>query len=74
VSFIKSRLRRVEAKSRSLLQCSECGFRPAAPGRIVFSDQGKGFPDNPDEQCPGCSRRLWIVIEVVEGEGVTPIG
>lgn len=74
MSFIRSRLRRVETKARSS-GCSECGLSPDAPGHIVYSDSTgiglskKGLPENPDERCKGCGRRLWLVIEVVyEGE------
>lgn len=45
----------------------ECGLPPNGPGRIVYSDDAKRFPNNPDELCPGCSRPLWFVIEVVAG-------
>ncbi len=51
-----------------------CGMSPDAPGRIVYRDSAgiglHSLPENPDERCAGCGRRLWLVIEVVyEGEG-----
>jgi hypothetical protein len=68
MSFIRSRLRRAEVSVRSG-PCSECGLPPDGPGRIVYRDRtGSGLPgppENPDELCPGCGRRLWLVIEVV---------
>jgi hypothetical protein len=70
MSFIKSRLRRVESAARngpaSLGQCPECGLSPGAGGRIVYAES----PENPDERCPRCSHRLYFVIEV-RGEGAT---
>ncbi|HEV8045743.1 MAG TPA: hypothetical protein VGP38_11220, partial [Rubrobacter sp.] len=42
-------------------RCAGCGFAPASPGRIVYSD-GPARVD-PSEQCASCGRRLWFVIE-----------
>lgn len=67
---LKGRLRRLEERARGR-RCQECGLPPDGPGYIVCSDEG--LPENPDERCPKCGRRLWFVIEVVEpveGEGV----
>jgi len=65
VSFIKSRLRRMESVIRSV-RCPECSLSSDSPGRIVFSDED--LPNNVEETCPGCGMRLWFVIEIV-GEG-----
>jgi DNA-directed RNA polymerase subunit RPC12/RpoP len=73
VSFIKSRLRRIELASRRSYRCPECGLPLDGPGRIVLDRIPEGEP----EQCPQCRRWLWFVIEVVydsptpRGEGAT---
>lgn len=67
---MRGRIRRLEARARPPGgSCEECKFPPGtlAPGRIVYSD--KGLPEDPDERCPGCGRRKWFVIEVVESPG-----
>jgi hypothetical protein len=67
VSFIKGRLRRLEEHRRSG-RCPECELPPDRPGRIALIDDGtpgEGFPDDPEERCDRCSRRLWCVIEIV---------
>jgi len=75
VSFIKSRLRRIESASRCYYRCPECGLPPDGPGRIVLIVDGtpaEDFPDDPGERCERCGRRLWCVLMVVydeEGEG-----
>jgi hypothetical protein len=61
VSFIKSRLRRIESASHRSYRCPECGFAPDVPGRIVYDRIPEGEP----EQCPKCGRWLWFVIKVV---------
>jgi hypothetical protein len=73
VSFIRTRLRRLEDRQRGG-SCPECGLPPDGPGRIVYRDRTSSglhsLPENLDERCPECGRRLWLVIEVVyEGEG-----
>jgi hypothetical protein len=61
---LEGRVKRLEAWTRPPGgRCEECKFPPDAPGRIVYFD--KGLPEDPDERCPGCGRRLWFVIEVV---------
>jgi ribosomal protein L37E len=60
MSFIKSRLRRVEASVRGA-SCAECGLPPDGPGRIVHGH----IPEDAPEFCARCGRRLWFVIEVV---------
>jgi ribosomal protein S14 len=79
MSFNRSRLRRAESTVRNSSGCPECGLPPDAPGRIVYSDSTgiglPGLPENPDERCAECGRRLWLVIAVVheeEGEGGEP--
>ncbi len=66
---INSRLRRVEATSRKGSgRCGKCGLPPDGPGYTVLIDDGspeEGFPNNPEERCSRCGRRLWCVIEVV---------
>jgi hypothetical protein len=66
MSFIKSRLRRVEASARkgSGGRCQECGLSPYGPGRIVY----ERIPEGAEEVCPQCGRRLWFVIEVGDTE------
>ena len=68
MSFIKSRLRRIESASRRFYRCPECGFAPDAPGRIVVVGEGFGEVDehDPEERCDRCGRFLWFVIKVVE--------
>jgi hypothetical protein len=60
VSFIKSRLRRLEEK-RHGGSCPECGLPPDGPGRIVYDHIPEGEP----ERCPRCERPLWCVIQIV---------
>jgi hypothetical protein len=67
VSFIKGRLRRLEGRMQGG-RCPECGLTSDEPGRIVLIDDGtpaEGFPDDPEERCERCGRRLWCVIELV---------
>jgi hypothetical protein len=61
VSFIKSRLRRIELAARRSYRCPECGLSPDGPGRIVYDRIPEGEP----EHCPKCGRWLWFVIKVV---------
>ena len=76
MSFIKTRLLRLEERRRGG-RCGACGRPPDGPGRTVLIDDGipaEGFPDDSEERCERCGRRLWCVIEVVyedaEGGGV----
>ena len=67
MSFIKSRLRRIEQRARGGT-CPECGLSGDSHGRIVISDPerpDRWFPDNPDERCPECGRPLWTIIQIV---------
>jgi hypothetical protein len=59
MSFIKSRLRRLEEHIRGG-RCQECGLSPYGPGRIVYDR----IPEGAEEVCLVCGRRLWFVIEV----------
>ena len=68
MSFINSRLRKLEEANRGTFECPECGLPPNAPGRIVYRGEGapgEAFAGDPDERCPCCGRHLWTVIEVV---------
>ena len=67
MSFIKSRIRRVEASLGSG-PCTECRLPPDGPGYIVVD--GKDPVPQMPEICPKCGRntRLHIVV-VEEGEG-----
>ena len=67
MSFFKSRLRKVEQKSRSEMRCAECGLSPDGKGRIIFSDQAGPSVDL-DERCIKCGRPLFFVIEVGSAE------
>ena len=73
MSFIKSRLRRAETAIRNgpSGHCPECGLWPDAGGRVVYAESfaTAGIPEDPQERCARCGRRLWFVIEV-RGEGV----
>ena len=67
MSFIKSRLRRIEQRTRGG-SCPECGLPPDGVRRIVTSDPerpDRWFPDNPHECCPRCGRPLWTIIQIV---------
>ncbi len=64
MSFIKSRLRRIEEAARGG-RCPECRLRPDGPGYIVYSED-EGRPEHADERCLRCGRRLWFLIRVVE--------
>lgn len=64
MSFIKSRLRRLEAASRQVRRCPECGFRSQDRGYIVV-DGNDPVPELP-EVCPECGRYTRIHIVVVE--------
>ncbi len=70
---INGRLGRLESASRKGSgRCGKCGLPPDGPGRIVLIDDGspeEGFPDDPEERCGSCGRRLWYVLRVVyEGD------
>jgi ribosomal protein S27AE len=70
MSFIRSRLRRVEEAAQRG-PCPECGPGEAAdgPGHVVYHED-EGRPERADERCPRCGRPLWTVIKVVyEDEG-----
>jgi len=69
VSFIKSRLRRIELASHRSYRCPECSLSLDGPGRIVLDRIPEGEP----EQCPQCRRWLWFVIKVVY-DSPTPRG
>jgi hypothetical protein len=70
MSFIKSRLRRLEDTYGQA--CPECYHKPDR-SYVYYPDEGQEAPKPPE--CPSCGRSLGFVIEVVyEGEGVTPIG
>jgi hypothetical protein len=64
MSFIKSRLRRVEVVARSS-GGPECGLPPDGIGHIAFDR----IPEGSEEFCPRCGRRLWFLIEVGEAQG-----
>jgi hypothetical protein len=64
VSFINSRLRRLEERARGG-PCPECGGGPHGPERIAIDR----IPEGAEEFCPSCGRPLWTVIKVVyEGD------
>jgi hypothetical protein len=69
VSFINSRIRRLERHAARGGRCSECGLPPDGPRRIVL----ERIPEGEPEFCPECERPLWCVIKVVydeDGEGL----
>jgi hypothetical protein len=68
VSFIKSRLRRIETASRkgSGGACPECTLRPEDKGYIVVD--GKDPAPEMPEVCPKCGRNTRLHIVVVYDE------
>ena len=75
MSFIKSRLRRLE-EHISGGRCQECGLLPDGQGYIVLIDEKRpeeSFKGDPDERCGRCGRWLWFVIKVA-GTGDTEGG
>jgi len=67
LSFIKSRLRRLEEHIGGG-RCQECGLPPHGPGRIVLFGEAaprQTLPDNPEERCGSCGRPLWCVLRIV---------
>ena len=78
MASINNRLKRLEERGRGG-RCPECGLPPDRHGLIALIDDGspgEGFPEDPEERCERCGRRLWCVIEIVydspaaEGGGV----
>ena len=61
MSALKGRLRRLEEAARGGA-CAVCGLPPDRPNYTV--DRGEPMPENPEEECPRCGRRLWWVWEV----------
>lgn len=43
-------------------RCPMCGLPPDGPNYTI--DRGEPVPEDPDEACPRCGRRLWWVVEV----------
>jgi hypothetical protein len=77
MSFINSRLRRVEANARKgpTGRCSKCGLPPDGHGYIVLidaEDPDKSFQGDPEECCQECGRRLYFVIEVASQTECVP--
>ena len=63
MSYIESRLRRLEERRRSG-PCHRCKLSPDGPGYITIDH----IPEGAEENCPVCGRPLWIVIKVVYGD------
>lgn len=61
MSALKGRLRRIDEAARGGA-CAECGLPPDGPNYII--DRGEEVPEDPDEECPRCGRRLWWVCEI----------
>ena len=61
MNSLKGRLRRLEEAARGRA-CAVCGLSPGGPNYTV--DRGVPMPENPEEECPRCGRRLWWVWEV----------
>ena len=61
MSALKGRLRRLEEAARGGA-CAVCGLPPDGPNYTV--DWGEKVPEDPDEECPRCGRRLWWVCEI----------
>jgi hypothetical protein len=61
MSALKGRLRRFEEAARGGA-CAVCGLPPDGPNYII--DWGEEVPEDPDEECPHCGRRLWWVCEI----------
>ena len=58
---MSARLRRLEETARGGA-CPECGLPPDGPNYTI--DRGEVVPENPDQECPRCGRRLWWVCEI----------
>lgn len=61
MNALKGRLRRLEEAARGGA-CAECGLPQGGPNYTI--DRGEPLPENPDEGCPRCGRRLWWVCEI----------
>ena len=58
---VKGRLRHLEGEVWGGA-CAVCGLPPDGPNYTV--DQGEPMPEDPDEECPRCGRRLWWVYDI----------
>ena len=56
--------RRIEGLEADFMgdRCPVCGLPPDGPNYTI--DRGESAPDDPDEECHLCGRRLWWVVEV----------
>ena len=61
MSSVKGRLRHLEETARGGA-CVVCGLLPDGPNYII--DRGEPTPEDPDEECPRCGRRLWWVCDI----------
>jgi hypothetical protein len=67
LTFVKSRLRRLEEHTRGG-RCQECGLRPdePRPPAVIYEEHPeKSFDGDPNERCDRCGRSLWCVLRVV---------
>ena len=61
MSSVKGRLRHLE-ETVSGGACAVCGLPPDGPNYVI--DRGEALPEDLDEECPRCGRRLWWVYDI----------
>jgi hypothetical protein len=70
MSFIKSRLRRLESDQRGCPECYQLRYHKARVVHFYYPGEGEEPPE--EEACPRCGRSLGVVLKVeYEGEGVS---
>jgi hypothetical protein len=74
VSFINSRLRKLEERISGGGPCPECEGGPVR-FNVVYGDEESSANEVPEEFCAECGRPLWTIIKVVyDGDEAKPGG